>query len=400
MPPFVPAHFRRATGGALLAAAIWIVLGCGGGATATKETAKAKPTARGPSPQAVRELDAGLRALRLGGPEASQRAAEAFERAVAADPTLWEAWHDLGVARARSGDDRRAVDAFGRALALQPQHAPSLIARAESLRRLGRRADARADYDAAIKLDEDDVATRLRLASLLRESGDTDGGLRAVRDVLRRQVEGQQLADANVELGLIYLAAGREELAELVLSKAASADAKNPKVWNALALLALQRGKDQEAFQRLDHATELDPSFRDARFNKATVLLDAGDYAAARSELQAALKGRDDDLDALVALGVAERGLGEHAAARRTWERVLAAAPMHADALFNLGVLHMDFLGQEDRARELLARYRTAAPDDHPRRKDAESRLGQLGPAPAPPPPPPVAPAPAPKGAR
>jgi len=33
-------------------------------------------------------------------------AAEAFARAVAADPSMWEAWHDLGVVRARAGDDR------------------------------------------------------------------------------------------------------------------------------------------------------------------------------------------------------------------------------------------------------------------------------------------------------
>ena len=374
--------------GAWLAAAVTIVLGCGGSTSTHKGTATARrAVARDPKPAAVRELDAGLRALRLGGPEASQRAAEAFERATVADPTLWEAWHNLGVARARSGDDRLAVTAFGKALELEPQHVPSRLGRAESFRRLGKRTEARADYEAAIKLDDDDIATRLRLASLLREGGDTDGGLHAVREVLKRQVEGKELADANVELGLIYLAAGREELAELVLSKAAAADPKNPKVWNALALLAMAQGKDQEAFQRLDQATDLDPNFRDARFNKATVLLDAGDYAAARTELQAALKGQEDgtDLDALVALGVAERGLGDHAAARRTWERVLAVAPMNADALFNLAVLQQDFLKNETKARELLARYQSAAPDGHPRRKDAESRIGELGPAPTPP---------------
>jgi Flp pilus assembly protein TadD len=386
------AHLRDVIGigppGAWIAAALAVVLSCGGGTSTHKETAAARrPAAREPKPAAVRELDAGLRALRLGGPEASQRAAEAFERATVADPTMWEAWHDLGVARSRAGDDRLAVAAFGKALELEPGHVPSLLARAESWRRLGKRGEARADYEAAIKLDEDDIATRLRLASLLREGGDTDGSLRAVREVLKRQVEGKELADANVELGLIYLAAGREELAELVLSKAATVDAKNPKVWNALALLALAEGKDQEAFQRLDQATSLDPSFRDARFNKATVLLDAGDYAAARTELLAALKGQEDgaDLDALVALGVAERGLGDHAAARRAWERVLAVAPMNADALFNLAVLQQDFLKNESKARELLSRYQAAAPDGHPRRKDAEARMGELGPAPPPP---------------
>jgi tetratricopeptide (TPR) repeat protein len=390
--------------GAGLAAALLVVmvLGFGGSTSTHKAAAKSSPAAarakqRDVKPAALREIDAGLRALRLGGPEANERAGEAFERAAAADPSLWEAWHNLGVVRAREGDDRRAVTAYGRALDVKKDHVPSLLGRAEAQRRLGRRGEARADYEAALADDPDDAATRLRLASLLREAGDTDGSLRAVREVLRRNATGKVLADANVELGLIYLAAGREELAGLVLSKAATADAKNPRVWNALGLLALKQGKDQEAFQDLDQATNLDPSFRDARFNKATVLLDAGDYKQARAELNAVMKGQEDgaDLDALVALGVADRGLGEHAAAKAAWERVLKVAPMHADALYNLALLHMDFVKDEGRAREYFTRYMNAAPDGHPRRKDAESRLSELGG----PIPPPVAPTPPPTAA-
>jgi tetratricopeptide (TPR) repeat protein len=353
--------------------------------TTTPAAAKARPASPG-----LKDFDAGLRALKLGGPEANERAAEAFGRATSADPSLWEAWYDLGVVRWRLGDDRGAVAAFGKAEALAPGRAEIRVARAEALRRLRKLGDARADYEAALKQEPADNATRLRLASLLREGGDTDGSVKAVREVLRRNPQGRELADANVELGTVYLAAGKMELAELVLSKAAQADPKNPRVWNALGMLALKQGKDQEAFQRLDHATDLDPSFRDARFNKATVLLDAGDYAQARAELVAALKGLDDggDLDALVALGVAQRGLGKYDDARATWERVLRVAPMHADALYDLAVLAMDFLRDEGQARGYLTRYLAAAPDEHPRQKEAQQRMSELGPAPAPPAPP------------
>jgi Tfp pilus assembly protein PilF len=386
--------------GPLLAVLGLVSVACGGGTSSHKSVSKPvasskKAGGRSAKTPALREFDAGLRALRLGGPEANERAGESFERAVAADPSMWEAWHDLGVVRSRVGDDRAAITAFTKALAGNPGYRAAILARAESHRRLRHISDARADYEQALKDEPDDLATRLRLASLLREAGDTDGSVKVVREVLRRNAEGKELSDANVELGLIYLAANRQELAELVLSKAATADAKNPRVWNALALLSLKQGKDQEAFQRLDKATELDPTFRDARFNKASVLLDAGDYAQARSELLAALKGQGEgtDLDALVALGVADRGLGKHDDAKADWERVLKVVPMHADALYNLGVLEMDFLRDENRARELLGKYESAAADDHPRQTDAKSRLAELGAAPAPTPP---APAPAP----
>lgn len=369
-------------------AAVLAVLAACAGTTSTHTPPSIRVGAGEPSP-GLRDFDAGLRALGLGGPEANLRAAESFAKAVEADPTLWEAWYDLGAVRWRLGDNRAAAAAFGKAIAIDPTRTSARVARAEALRRMGKIPDARADYDAALERDPEDHATRLRLASLQRESGDFNGSLQTVREVLRHNglKENRLLADANVELGLGYLAAGRVELADLVLTKAAEADSKNPRVWNSLGLLALKQGNDQEAFQRLDHATDLDPSFRDARFNKATVLLDAGDYAKARIELDRALAGQNDDadLDALVALGVAHRGLGDFAQAKASWERVLNVAPMHADALFDLALLELDGLHNESAARSLFERYLAAAPEDHPRITEARSRLGELGPLPAPP---------------
>jgi tetratricopeptide (TPR) repeat protein len=357
----------------LCAALLWGCSGVDKSRVAGAKTPKLAAVKR----EALREFDAALRALRLGGPEADERAIERFQEAVRIDPTLWEGWHDLGVVLSRNGDDRAAHDAFQKALDVNPAHTPTLLARAEAARRLGRAASARKDYEAAIARDEKDAATRLRLASLLRESGDHAGALDAVRDALRYASD----ARAYVELGLIYLAQERMELAELVLSKAAKLDERSPLAWNALALLSLRRGEDQQAFERFDHATSLDPAFRDARFNKAAVLLDAGDFARALPELEAVVAQDPEDIDARVALGVAQRGLGEYDRAAATWESILKSAPRQPDALYDLAVLEMDFRRSEDprAARDYLARYLQAAPEDHPRRKDAQARVSELG---------------------
>src|SRR6185503_20249341 len=122
----------------------------------------------------------------------------------------------------------------------------------------------------------------------------------------------------------------------LVLGKALELDAKDPAIYNALAILAMKNGRAQEAFERFDQAASLDASFIDARFNKAAVLLDAGDYARAKVELSAIVEKRSDDYAAAVALGVAHRGLKEFPDAKKEWERVLKEAPKksdtHADA--------------------------------------------------------------------
>jgi tetratricopeptide (TPR) repeat protein len=351
----------------------------GGKGAAAPKAVRAKPVKE----DALRQFDRGLRALKLGGAGADEQAAERFQKAVEIDGTLWEAWHNLGVVKARHGDDKAAVTAFGKALDINPRHAPARLGRAESNRRLRAFKAAKSDYEAVLTNDDDNVEARLRLASLLREAGDGEESQKQVREALRRAPGN---AAANVELGLTYLAMNRLELAELVLVKAATSDAKNPQVWNALALVSLKRGKDQEAFARLDKATQADPTFKDARFNKAAVLLDAGDYAQAKSELQTALGDAENDterltandLDALVALGVAYRGMGDHPKAKGTWERVLRVAPMNADALYNLAVLQMDFLREPAPAQSYLERFLDASTAEHPKRKDAEKRLGEV----------------------
>jgi SpoVK/Ycf46/Vps4 family AAA+-type ATPase len=95
------------------------------------------------------------------------RAEEAFHRAVTAqreaggNREVFDVLRRLGIARARQGADERALAAYDEAVALAPAIGPAFfpaayvhIARAESLRRLGRRADAEASLLAAIGLAE------------------------------------------------------------------------------------------------------------------------------------------------------------------------------------------------------------------------------------------------------
>jgi tetratricopeptide (TPR) repeat protein len=354
------------------------LVACGGGGKAAKKIAK--PVLPPADPAAVREFDAALRVHSLGGPEADDRARARLERAVAIDRRLWEAWHDLGALRFAAGDDDGALEAFDAALAINPASTPTLLARAEARRRTGQQAGAEADYRQALAQDPQAPRPYARTASLLREQGNHEGALAVLREALRLI---GATSEIYLELGMVYLGQGRGELAELVLNRAAGLDAKNPAVYNAMALVLLARGRDQEAFERFYQAAALDPSFHDARFNVASVLIDSGDYGRAKEELDKVVAAAPDDLAAKVALGVAQRGVGQLDAARATWESVVAQAGrssvVRGDALYDLAVLAADFVRDDAKAIAAYDRYLREAPGNHPRRKAAEERRKELG---------------------
>ena len=374
-------HARSAIAALALAA-------CGGGSAhpVAHATAGGGPrAAREPiNPRAAKEFEGAMRALRVGGPEAQDTARTRLRAAIEADPSLWEAWYDLGAIAYKEGDDDTAVDAYARALRLKPNHTPTLLARAEAYRRSGRRKEARGDYEAALKSTEEDDPNRkdaaARLASLLRDAGEFDDAVDVLRDTVR--VSGAN-AKIYTELGLIYVAQKRLDLAQLVLTKAAEIDAKDPAIYNAFAVLALRLGKAQEAFERFDQAVSLDPSYIDARFNKAAVLLDAGDYARAKAELTTIVEKRPDDHAAFVALGVAQRGLKDFAAAKASWDRVIKEAPRRsatrADAMFDVAILQLDYMNDAAGGRTALERYLQEAPASHAKRQAAEEKRKELG---------------------
>jgi tetratricopeptide (TPR) repeat protein len=339
------------------------------------------------NPKAAREFEAAMRAMRLGGPEAGETAKARLKSALEIDPKLWEAWHDLGVIAFKDGEDEAAIEDFSKALAIKKDHMPTLLGRAEANRRAGHKKEARADYEAALRAtEEDDPARRdaaARLASLLRDFGDFDDAVAVLRDTVRLSGINSRI---YTELGLIYIQQNKLELAQLVLAKAVELDdkdKKDPAIYNALALLAQRQGKAQEAFERYDYAASLDANYIDARFNKAAVLLDAGDYARAKAELTVIVEKRPDDYAAQVSLGVAQRGLKDFDGARKTWDKVIKEAPRRsearADALFDKAILKIDFTSDMPGGKADLEQYLQEAPAGHAKRQAAEEKRKELG---------------------
>jgi tetratricopeptide (TPR) repeat protein len=231
----------------------------------------------------------------------------------------------------------------------------------------------------------------------LRDSGQLDAALKQAQEVLVRKPGD---AGALAELALTYLAKGERDTASLVARQALDANPKSATAERAMGLIALGTGDDAAAFSAFSKAAQFDPEDTTARLNMGAVLLRAGAYAKAEEQYRAILQATADDSSAQVGLAAALRGESDAQhpkkleEARAILERVVDRDPHNVAALFNLGVLHADFLKRPGEAKPYFQRFLDDAPSGHPARAEAERHVA-LANAAMPPPAAPASPAPA-----
>jgi superkiller protein 3 len=369
--------------GALLLAGVGAVAGCG--SHAASHTAAAHPITPvalpRANPEAQSEFEQGVLVMKTGRKHYKEARLH-FTKATQLDGKLFEAWHDLGVVETSLGNYDKAVDCFEKALDIQPGSRKTILAYGESLRRAHRPQKAAKVYARWLDSDPKDVEMRARYGQVLREAGDLEQALEEARQILSQGgSSGENVAQTVVAynaLGLTYYKMGKLDLAETAFRKASDLDAKSAFVWNNLGLVAFDRGHDQEAFLNFQKASELDPKYLQARLNKASVYLDCGDYKNAHEELLQAVKIDPNDAEAQVALGVAARGDGKLDEARRAYERALDIEDDYAPALFNLGVLYMDFDKDKAKAKNYLTQYTQSGDATDAKRAEAQARLKEL----------------------
>jgi tetratricopeptide (TPR) repeat protein len=267
--------------------------------------------------------------------------------------------------------------------------AAQLRAAGETLVAAGKSADALRCWQAAIKYDPADVASRDLLVKALVEAGEPD----AAREVAQRAEHWQAIADG-------LRRAGRDRDALEALERALAADPGDLAARVQLARSAMAHHDLERAREVLAPvASSIDPA---VQFALAEVEFRSGDFAAGRAALRRCLAGRDDlvgpgiDLACTIGPGSPEIGFavvetvvrfaeagGDTDVALSALERFLAVVPGHVAALetlidvcgqtfyehqryraqVQLADVHLA-LGNFERARLLSEQLIAARPDD------------------------------------
>ncbi len=382
---------------ARLAAAVWILAGCG---RPIPELPQVSPDTFGKASKArvQHALDRALKSPR--DPSASgelgmllhahlrfEGAVSCYRRAVTLAPDEFRWLYYLGAAQAALGLHAEALKSFEKALLVDRTSAPLWAHMSESLHELGDSEGSRRTSEQALLHDPRSPAARYRLARALAGLGRTTEAIASYEEAATLSPEA-----APIHLALAALYRQRNDTSRAALASKTAQSATATQVPMPDPLLAAVRalrddpqthlsrgrrfeteGKLTEAAAEYEQAIALDASSRSAYANLISVQGRLGRFADALRRYEEIAKLGLPGEEVLNNWGVVQAMQGNQIEAGQSFRAALVANAHSLDAHLNLGIL-AEQMGKPSQA---LEHYRHAV-EVQPHHHAANLNLGRL----------------------
>ena len=279
-------------------------------------------------------------------------------------PPLAQVYASIGAAYARAGFKEAAAIAFYDASQIDPEDGRWMYLRGVIARELKQNTEARADFEAALKLDEVYLPIRYRLSDTLVDLGD----LEAARKVLDRTTrEHPDQAVAFAMLGQISLRQKRYTDAIENLQRALKIEPAASQLYKTLAEAYTGVGNAAAAKDAEAKAGDVPPRLADplviamyssgapaqqlsgTALQQAEQLAGSGKFLAARSKLAEYQHEHPEDIDALAFQARLEASLGDQLVAQAAADQALTLKPDSGTALFARGLVY-EYAGDDNQA--------------------------------------------------
>ncbi|HEX6863415.1 MAG TPA: tetratricopeptide repeat protein [Thermoanaerobaculia bacterium] len=293
-------------------------------------------------------------------------AAALFERLLAANPNMQDAWAFYANSLLKLGRHDESAAAYEKALKLSGGSPQLALSTGAKMLELGRFDDARSHAELALKNFPE--RSYDLLAQIALKEGDEDEAVA----VMRRAVAAGHAGEA-LRRQLALSLSGRGQPAEAVALLQPIAQTAEPPTLNALAIALSDSGRHAEANAVLQQALQKDPKNAHVHETLGMVALRLRNPQEARGHLRRALELNDKLPIAWNTLGVALYQTEGPAAAVDAWKRSVELDPKQYDALYNLGLVAAQ-VGQRAEARKALRQFVDTAP---PQRFAADIRKAQ-----------------------
>jgi tetratricopeptide (TPR) repeat protein len=285
-------------------------------------------------------------------------------------PDDFDGWHLAGVIKGTLHDSAGAVQALGRAVALNPGHPYAQANLAKALTDSGRDLDALPHYEAAVRLVPDFREAWINLGSALSKLKRHQQALEAFDTALALQP-----TDAEVwtSRGVVLHAMGRRDEAIAAHRRAIAITPDCTAAWYNLALALATEQRHGEALASYDKALATDSKCVPACCDRGVALHDLGRYEEALASYECALV-----IDGKHALSWSNRGvtlnrLGRFEEALASFDAAIGIQPIEAGVWYNRAVS----LGELRRFDEAIASCNRAI-DCNPGCSDAIWARGML----------------------
>ena len=190
------------------------------------------------------------------------KALDAYERALGLQPDLAEASNDLGTLLAENGELPAAIVRFRAALAATPEYPDALNNLGYALLLTGREGEARELYERALKLQPDFPEALNNLGLILGRQGDLDRAEPYFRKALQARAG---YGEAANNLALVLVNRGRTEEAIRLLQEFLEQNPASESTYVTLAKIYLSADRREEGLRVLDRLLARNPSHSAAR---------------------------------------------------------------------------------------------------------------------------------------
>ena len=210
------------------------------------------------------------------------KAALSFNAALEADPTMADAWINLGRVLDDMGNSETAVQCYDAALQIDPNDTVAHANRGNSLRQLDRFDEALQCFTLALECENPELPAYLGQAICFVHTGEKEKGF----DALDKIYEATQNATVLFEKGVLLGLQDDNEEALAAFDQVLAENYHSPQLFNNRAEVLAKLTRVDEALESFDQSLELENNFYPALFGKCRLLskLDRIDEARATCE--------------------------------------------------------------------------------------------------------------------
>lgn len=270
-----------------------------------------------------------------------------FQQATQADPRAHQAFYSLGVVQERLRDPGAAAS-YRQAFTLVADYEPAILGYAMHLAKTGALGEADRVLTEKRGQMPKSAAVAAALAEVKSLQKDSGSAQRIAQEALKLNpdyrpamviIARDHYRNRRLDLALYALQAILDGFEPV--SENPPRDRGNPEAHLLRGLIWREQGQRAQAMEEFRKALERRPDMVEARVQRATLLLEAGNPEEALPVLEFAVRFDREHLPAHLALGDVYRLLGRVNDAKREFDWVLAREPGLPQVHYNLGLLYL-----------------------------------------------------------